>query len=220
MPDGIEIRLFDPGRDPRDWTDVIRPDQCAVFFKDRATSSSVNIRGERYTDAVETTCFLYDHIDHAIQFCEAKVRGLPNLRCEIYDAEGLAYPPLAVIVHPDFQHQEDSGSFWSRRRKLIALFLFLISPPLIWLDVRRHSELILPTFLAFNCILLALRFLYWDFGVKHFERTRQQRLEAHPSGRAEVPELKLLFLQMLVGAPRGAPCSPRLPRGASAGSRR
>jgi hypothetical protein len=39
--------------------------------------------------------------------------------------------------------------------------------------------LILPTFLAFNCILAALRFLYWDFGLKLRERERQQRLEAH-----------------------------------------
>lgn len=48
-----------------------------------------------------------------------------------------------------------------------------------WLDIRHRSQLILPTFLAFNFILLALRFLYWDFGVKHRERGRQQRLEAH-----------------------------------------
>ncbi len=179
MPDGIEIRLFDPKRDPRDWTDIVRPDQCAVFFKDRTTSASVDANGKRYSATLATTCFLYSHIDNAIQFCEAKVRALPDVRCEIYDSEGLAHPPLIVIIHPDFQDQEDGGSFWSRRRKLIALALFLISPPLIWLDVRRHSELILPTFLAFNCILLALRFLYWDFGVKHRERTRQQRLETH-----------------------------------------
>lgn len=179
MPDGLEIRLFDPRRDPRDWTDVIRPTQCAVFFKDRATSASIDSNGKPYSNPNDTTCFLYDHIDAAIQFCEARVRTVPNLRCEIYDAEGLAHPPLTVIIHPDFQHQEDTGSLWSRRRKLTALILFLISPPLIWLDIRHHSELILPTFLAFNCILLALRFLYWDFGVKHRERSRQQRLEAH-----------------------------------------
>ena len=179
MPGGIETRLFDPRRDPRDWTGIIRPNQCAVFFKDRATSTSVDSSGKPYVDPNDTTCFLYDHIDIAIEYCEARVQALPSLRCEIYDAEGLAHPPLIVILHPDVRHQEDSGSFWSRRRKLIAVVLFLISPPLIWLDVRHHSELILPTFLAFNFILLALRFLYWDYGVKHRERTRQQRLEAH-----------------------------------------
>jgi hypothetical protein len=135
--------------------------------------------GKPYLTPDSTTCLIFDHIDSARQFCEAKVQSLPHLRCEIYDSEGLAHPPLLVVIHPDFQHQEDAGSFWSRRRKLIALALFLAAPPLIWLDVRRANTLILPTFLAFNCILLALRFLYWDFGVKHRERERQQRLDAH-----------------------------------------
>jgi hypothetical protein len=174
-----EIRLFDPRRDLRDWTDIIRPTQCAVFLKDRATTTSLTQEGKSYASALDTTCFLFDQIEEARQFCEAKVLALPHLRCEIYDAEGLAHPPLLVILHPDFQHQEDSGSFWSRRRKLIALVLLLMAPPLIWLDMRRSNELILPTFLAFNCILLAMRFLYWDFGVKHRERERQRRIEAH-----------------------------------------
>ena len=179
VSDALEIRLFDPRRDPRDWTDVIGPTQCAVFVKDRATSTSLALDGKPYKDPDETTCLVFDRIDTAQRFCQAKVLALAHLRCEIYDAEGLAYPPLLVIIHPDFQHEEDSGSFWSRRRKLIAAILLLMAPPLIWLDVRRSSTLILPTFLAFNCILLALRFLYWDFGVKHRERERERRLAAH-----------------------------------------
>ncbi|HLK50791.1 MAG TPA: hypothetical protein VKT49_21770 [Bryobacteraceae bacterium] len=174
-----EIRLFDPHRDPRDWTDVIAPAQCAVFLKDRETSTSLDANGKPYSDPLETTCFLFDFIDAAVKFCEQKVLALPRLRCEIYDSEGLARPPLLVVVHPDFQHAEDSSSFWSRRRKLIAVALFLASPPLIWLDMRHTNELVLPTFLAFTCILTGLRFLYWDFGVKNREQERQRRLAAH-----------------------------------------
>jgi hypothetical protein len=54
-----------------------------------------------------------------------------------------------------------------------------MAPPLIWIDMRRQNTLILPTFLAFNCILAGLRFIYWDFGVKQQERERRNRLEAH-----------------------------------------
>jgi hypothetical protein len=104
---------------------------------------------------------------------------LPHLRCEIYDTDGLAHPPLQVMSHPDYQHKEESGAFWSSRRKLIAVILFLMAPPLIWIDMRRQNTLILPTFLAFNCILAGLRFIYWDFGVKQQERERRNRLEAH-----------------------------------------
>lgn len=150
-----------------------------MFLRDRATSVSRNADGKAFSDPDTTTCLIFDRIDDALRFCEAKVQALPQLRCEIYDANGLANPPLLVVVHPDVQHEEDAGSFWSRRRKLIAVTLFLMAPPLIWLDVRKASTLILPTFLAFNCILLALRFLYWDFGLKHREREREKRLQAH-----------------------------------------
>jgi hypothetical protein len=91
----------------------------------------------------------------------------------------LAHPALLVIVHPDHQKREDASFFWSRRRKLIAVALFLAAGPLIWIDVRRANTLILPTFLAFNCILTGLRFLFWDFGLKHREQERRKRLEAH-----------------------------------------
>ena len=137
------------------------------------------MEGKPYSQGNDTTCVLFDRVDDACQFCEATVQALPHLRCEIYDAQGLAQQPLLVIVHPDVQHQEDEGSFWSRRRKLIAIVLFLMAPPLIWIDMRRANTLILPTFLAFNCILAGLRFLYWDFGVKHREEQRRKRLEAH-----------------------------------------
>jgi hypothetical protein len=176
---GTEIRLFDPRRNPRDWTDLIRPTQCAVFLKDRTTSAPRVRDGQPFLKPAETTCIVFDHFDAAQRFCEARVQALPQLRCEIYDAQGLAHPPLLVIVHPDHQRKEDSGSFSSRTRKLIAVGLFLISGPLIWIDVRRGSTLILPTFLAFNCILAGLRFLYWDFGVKHREQERRKRLDAH-----------------------------------------
>ena len=179
LSNGLEIRLFDPRRTPRDWTDVIGPTQCAVFLRDRATSVSRNADGKPFPDPDATTCLLFDRIDEARDFSEAKVRALPHLRCEIYDADGLAHSPLLVIVHPDVQHEEETGSFWSRRRRVIAVILFLMAPPLIWLDRRHANSLILPTFLAFNCILLGLRFLYWDFGVKHREKEREERLVAH-----------------------------------------
>jgi hypothetical protein len=34
-------------------------------------------------------------------------------------------------------------------------------------------------FLAANCIVVALRLFYWDSGLRHRERERRARLEAH-----------------------------------------
>ena len=84
--DGIEIRLFDPRRKPRDWTALLRPTDCAVFLKDRITSASVGPDGRPYSEPDDTTCILFDSLDKAQQYCEAKVEALPHLRCEVYDS--------------------------------------------------------------------------------------------------------------------------------------
>jgi len=177
VDDGTEIRLFDPRRDPRDWIDLLGPTQCAVFVKDRKTSSSLAPDGRSYPSPDATTCLVFDSIDAAQQYCQAKVQGLPHLRCEIYDKQGLAQPPLLVVVHPDFYADEDSGPRWSRRRKQIVGGLVSVSILLLWAGVHWSSDLF--PFLAFTCIVLALRFLYWDAGVRHKDRERRSRLEAH-----------------------------------------
>ena len=179
MDGGTEIRLFDPRRTPRDWTDLIRPTQCAVFLKSRTDSTPLAPNGQPYPNPDDISCVVFDSLDAAQRFCEAKVEALPHLRCEVYDAQGLAHGPLLVVVHPDFQRKEESGSFWSRRRKLLALSFLLVSLPLLWIGTRGSNFSDVAAFLAFNCILLAARFLLWDIGFKHRERERRRRFEAH-----------------------------------------
>jgi len=125
------------------------------------------------------TCLVFSRLDAAQRFCEEKVRALPQLRCEIYDSQGLAHPPLAVILHPESQRKEDAGPIWSRRRKLGAGALFPISLVLFWMGMRSSTSGDLAIFLGINCIFLALRLLYWNFGLKHSERKRLERLEDH-----------------------------------------
>ena len=166
---GTEIRLFDPRRKPQDWVDLMRPTDCAVFLKDRVTSAPID----------ENTCILFDRVAAAQRFCESRVAALPHLRCEIYDSQGLARPPLLVVVHPDVQRQEQAGSSWSRRRKVLAGVLALISVPLFWFGARSSSSSDVAIFLAINCVFVALRFVYWDVGTRHHEREKRKRLESH-----------------------------------------
>jgi hypothetical protein len=179
MPEGLEIRLYDPRRTPSDWIDVMRPTQCAVLLKNRESSVPLSPAGQPFARREDATCLLFDRLDAAQQFCEAKVQEMPHVAGEILDARGRAHPPLMVITHPDFHGEDDSGAKWSRRRVLISASLILAAPPLFWLDMRHHNTLILPTFLGFNCILLAMRFIYWHYGVRHRERERLKRLAAH-----------------------------------------
>lgn len=177
MDAGTEIRLYDPHRSPRDWVDLLGPGDCAVFLKNRTTSASLTADGQPFARPDDTTCVLFRCVDDARRYCEDKVKTLPHVRCEIYDAEGLAHPPLLAIVHPAFHEQEESSSHGSRRRRWIAVGLVLLSALLLWAAAHWSNDAL--TYIAFTCILLALRFLYWDFGLKHREAETHKRLEAH-----------------------------------------
>ncbi len=180
MGDGTVIRLFDPHRDPPDWTDLIAPGDCAVFLKDRADSTVLlNPDGRRYVQSGDATCVVFHCLDAAQRFCQSKVRDLPHVRCEIYDKDGPRHPPMLVILHPTFQSREESGPIWLRRRKLIMTVLFLVAIPLFWIGARGSTSGDVAIFLGINCVLLALRLLYWHAGFSGSERKRRERLEAH-----------------------------------------
>jgi hypothetical protein len=179
VDDGTEIRLFDPRRNPQNWIDLMHPTECAVFLKHRTTTAALRADGHPFPTSNDTTCTVFRRLDDARQFCEARVQALPHLRCEIYDAQGLAHPPLLVVIHHDHQPREDASARWSRCRKLIAGALFLISIPLIWFGTRQSPSSDLATFLAINCIFVALRFIYWNAGINRREKERRKRVEAH-----------------------------------------
>jgi len=178
MADGLEIKLYDPNRNPAQWTDILLPTQCAVVFKDVTTSAPLSRAGEPLENAADATCTLFDSINSAQQFCEARVAAQPNLRCEIFDREGLAHPPLVVILHPSRQQWDESGRSWAKRRRAIAASLFAGAMSLLWFDWR-HGWSLWPTFFAINLVVAALRFVYWDFGLRHREQERVKRLNAH-----------------------------------------
>jgi hypothetical protein len=177
--DGAEIRLFDPRRNRQNWTDLIARTDCAVFLKNRMDSTSLAPDGRPFARPADVTCVVFHSVDAARRYCEAKVRDLPQVRCEIYDADGPAHPPLLVILHPEFQQKEHSGSLWSRRRKLIMVVLILLSVPLFWFGARGSNASDVAIFMGINCLVLAMRFLYWDVGLKQSERKRSERLESH-----------------------------------------
>ncbi len=179
MVEGVEIRLYDPRREPVEWTEVVLPAQCAVMLKDVATSAPLSREGRPLGRPDEATCMVFDSVAAAQQFCEAKVSENTGIRCEIFDREGLAHPPLVVIIHPSRQRHNESGTFWARRRRVIAIVLFAGALPLFWFDWHRGGSSFLPTFFGINMTVAALRLAYWDFGLRHQERERQKRLEAH-----------------------------------------
>ena len=179
MAGGVEMKLYDPLRDPAQWTEVLGPTQCAVFLKDALTAAPFSPAGDPLVDGQDATCLVFDNIDPAQQFCEALVTSRPHVCCEIFDREGLAHPPLVVILHPSRRRHDQSGALWAKRRGAIAAVLLCGALPLIWVDWKNGWSSFLPTFFAINMIVAGLRFVYWDFGLRQRERERIKRLEAH-----------------------------------------
>jgi len=179
MTDGVEIKLYDPKRERAHWTEILLPTQCAVIFKDATTLAPLSSSGEPCERAGDATCTLFDSIETAQRICEGKVATQPNLRCEIFDRQGLAHPPLVVVLHPSWQQRDESGPSWVKRRKLIAAVFCAGALVLLWFDRSHGWSSFIPTFFAINLIVAALRFIYWDFGLRHREQERLKRLGAH-----------------------------------------
>jgi hypothetical protein len=178
---GAEIRMFDPRRNPGDWVDLMQSADCAVLLSSRTDSSALGCDGRPFADPALATCVIFQHLEAAERFFDSTVRALPHVRCEIYDEHGLAKPPLAVVMHPDFHAGDESGPLWTRRRRLIAGGLAVISAALFWGAAAFENPRDVLIFLGINGLVLALRFLYWDAALQHRERQRQARLEAHRS---------------------------------------
>jgi len=179
MEDGTEVRLYDPKREPPEWTGIVLGTQCAVFLADVSTSEPLSREGKPFPSAAEATCMVFGSLDAAQRFCEATVGEQPNVRCEVLDCQGRAHPPMLVVIHPSQQRLDDPGAAWSRRRKLIAALLLAAAIPVFWIGWRSRGVMILPTFLGLGMMIVALRFLHWDFGLKHAQQERQKRVEAH-----------------------------------------
>jgi hypothetical protein len=93
------LKLYDPGRRPADWKDIIRPGQCAVFHSDLNTDVEKRSDGRFLAPGEESTCLVFDSLHEAETYCETKVAEIPSLRCDIYDHMGKGKPPALTYVN-------------------------------------------------------------------------------------------------------------------------
>lgn len=176
---GLEVRVYDDARVPRDWHCVLKAWQCAVLFRRVNSETPVSSDGVAYRHVRDSTFWLFDHLAAARAFCEARVREHPEICAEIYDDRGKAQPPIVVIMAPQAAAQDELSAASVRKRKLLAILLILCSLPLFWWDWRTGGWLVLPTFLGLTMILAAVRLLYINLARNERAAGEQQRIEAH-----------------------------------------
>jgi hypothetical protein len=174
-----EFKVYDEARASPDWTSLVSADQCAVFCKDLATAAPLSGEGIPVSRITDCTFLLFDRLDEARRFCEARVAEHPSMCCEIFDCEGRAKPPLLTIVHPSMAEKDELSPTWLRRRRVTAILCFLAAIPLFVWDARAGWGLILPTFIAFNLIFLGLRLIYWNSARGSHDQEQAGRLEDH-----------------------------------------
>ncbi len=82
-------------------------------------------------------------------------------------------------MHPTVAAKDELSAASVRKRRIVAILLFLGALPLFWWDWQRGSRLIVPTYLGFTMILSGLRVLYWNSARGNQAKDRKKRIEAH-----------------------------------------
>ena len=166
---GVQVlRIHDPERQPASWSEIIRPGQFVAF----AAPS-------------DGTCVLFDSLHEGRAYCQAAVLTSPELRYDLFEADGRARPPLESYVHPSRAAMLDAHPGAAHRRRVIAWSLIAAAVPLLVFTARRISEIeaIFPGVIGVNLLLAAGRLLWLNLGVRETERARRARLDKVDTGR-------------------------------------
>lgn len=174
-----EIRVYDEARDPRDWNALLKPSQCAVFFRRFGSETPVSSDGVPFARLRDSTFFLFDRLGEAQAFCESRVQQVPDLCCEVFDCKGKAQPPLLVVVNPRNASKDELSATAVRKRKIAAIALVLGALPLFWWDHKAGGSLVAPTYIGFTMILTAVRLFFWNRGRKEHAEEREKRIQEH-----------------------------------------
>ena len=174
-----EFKVYDKTRQGRDWTSLVGPTQCAVFFKDFQTATPLSRDGTKLNKMTDCTFLVFDRFEDARRFCESQVKQYTSMCCEVFDSDGKAKAPLLVVLNPSLAEKDELSASSVRRRTIIAIVSFVCAIPLFVWDWKTGSYLILPTVVGINLIVLGLRLLYWNTARSDRMREQAHRLENH-----------------------------------------
>ena len=125
----------------------------------------------------DASCAIFDTLDEAEKVCRARVERNPGVRFDIRDSAGLLRPPLITVVHPSREASLEGSPSKLRWNTYCAIVLLIAGPLLIWWEWTYYGgNLIMPTIVGINAILIAIRLLVMNYGHISKERARQERL--------------------------------------------
>lgn len=178
----VTVRVYDPSRTPRDWMDIIRPTQCALFASRLDGGDPCDVDG--VPSGATPTCTIFESLSDAEAFCLARIERLPHVRFDVFDASGRSRPALLTIVHPSRSAALEGHAGSMRLRRWVAVALLVAAPVLFWIDWGYYDGLLMvPTLLGFNALLVAGRLLQLNGASASADRSRRER-----TGRIAKPD--------------------------------
>jgi hypothetical protein len=150
------------------WLEQLQPGDYPVFVRDGTTWAERNTEGRPLRPGEPGVCLVFPGLDEAKSFCRQAVREQPHLRCDVYDHDGLAKPPLYSVGEKEWNPTPRALMVW-------AAVSLLASIPLFWLDWHMGGELVLASIIGINLVAAGIRFLFWGLGTMDAHRDRLQR---------------------------------------------
>lgn len=170
-----EVKLYDRGRNPANWMQIIKSSEFAVFHYDLKSAAMTDAAGI-FPAASEETCVILSSLTDAEEYCRHKVAELPSLRCEIHDSAGKARPPLLVVVNPAKAKKLEVSVGSVRNKLALGAALCALSLAFFYLDYRGGGKnMFLFTLIGINLAVGGFRVILWGLGVREQLRDQQRR---------------------------------------------
>lgn len=171
------VRVYDPARRPRDWSELVQPSQFVVFASLADGGAPCDFEG-RPTTHEEALCAIVDTWPDVEAFCDDCVARHPAVRLDAFDAQGRSRPPLQTVVHPSLRRTLEGDAGTRRRQRLVAAGLIGLAPVLFWADWH-YGLLGLPTLGGLNALVFAGRLLQLAAAYQAAEQRREARVADH-----------------------------------------
>jgi hypothetical protein len=165
---GRTVLLYDERAHPPCWNERMTPGEYAVHYSSFADGSG----GNPY-------CTLFADLQAAEAHARQETARRPELRCRIYDDEGLSKPPLSEFKGREYK---DEASIGPRFRRWGGGLLFVGGLILTIIDWRSGFELSWPAMIGTRLLAPGLVLLVADAVIVVTERRKRLRAYEKSAG--------------------------------------
>lgn len=120
------LLLFDPRVTPQSWNERMLPGEYAVLYSSHTGGLSDSKGGSE-----GPSCTVFSTLQEAVDHARTEISRHPELRCRVYDADGLGRPPLQEFRGEKYRGESELSA---RFRRWCGSILFVGGIALIGLD--------------------------------------------------------------------------------------